>query len=342
MDQVAGILLCMLGGVCVGIYLLPLKYSKSWTWENSWLVGAFFMFVLLPFAEARIFVPNFVEIFRAANPRDLWMVFIFGLVQGTGALAFTYGTVLMGLSLGYSLMISLIACTGVLVPLVLGHPGQIPTVGGITVIAGVVMLIVGVILSGKAGRLRERAAGASTKIRNFTLAILVALYAGFANSFFYFSLEFQKGLKALAITQFGVKESLWPVLNVIPLFVGMFSISLVYCLVKLAKQRTLTRYWKGPGLGWEYLLALGLGIVWYLGQGVCYAVGFTKLGSLGVPVGAAVFMGTMIVVSNLVGLRTGEWKMAEPKVLRLLYAAIVIEALGVAIVGLGNHFMVVS
>ena len=338
MYQVLGFSLCVLGGIGVGLFLLPLKYSKSWTWENSWLVGTVFMYLLLPLLEAWIFVPNFVEIFQAASSRDFLMIYVFGLVQGTGALAFTYGVTLMGLSLGYSLMISLMAVTGVVVPLVVGHPNQIPTLGGITLIAGVAVLILGVLFSGKAGRLRERGAGTAAKIRNFGLVIFISIYAGIANSFFYFTFEFQKGLKTIAIGQFGVKETLWPVLNVIPLFAGMFTINSVYCLIKMAKDGTLGNYWKPARLGREYFLALTIGILWFLGQGICYTVGFTMLGNLGVPVGAAVFLGTMIVVSNLTGLRTGEWKLAEPKVLRLMYTGIVLVILAVALVGAGNHF----
>jgi len=266
------------------------------------------------------------------------MIYVFGLVQGTGALAFTYGTTLMGLSLGYSLMISLIAATGVMVPLIIGHPEQLHQVGGLTLIVGVMLLIIGVIFSGLAGRLRERAAGTGAKLRNFGVAIVIALYSGFANSFFYFSFEFQKGLKTIATQQFGVKETLWPVVNVVPLFAGMFTINLAYCLLKMTKDGTLKNYWRGSRLGLEYILALSIGIFWFLGQGVCYTTGFTMLGSLGVPVGAALFMGAMIVVSNLLGLKTGEWAQASPKILRLMYVGIVLEVLAVAVVGLGNHF----
>jgi hypothetical protein len=338
MEQVLGIFLCMLGGIGVGVFLLPLKFSKSWKWENSWLVGASFMYLVLPLIEAKIFVPGFLNIFRAANPRDIGMIYVFGLVQGTGALAFTYGTTLMGLSLGYSLMISLIATTGVLVPLVIGHPEQIRTTGGVTLMIGVATLILGVCFSGRAGRLREQAAGSQAKMRNFGVAILITLYSGVANSFFYFSFEFQKGLKAIATQQFGVKEALWPVVNVVPLFAGMFTINLIYCLFKMAKDRSFKNYWEGNRLGLEYFLAISIGLFWFIGQGVCYTVGFTMLGSLGVPVGAAIFMGAMIVISTLLGLKTGEWAHASPKILRLMYVGIVLEVLAVFIVCLGNHF----
>jgi len=338
MEQILGIILCVLGGIGVGVFLFPLKFSKSWAWENSWLLATFFMYLLLPLIEAKLFVPDFLNIFRAASTRDVEMVYVFGLVQGTGALAFTYGTTLMGLSLGYSLMVSLNAVTGVMVPLILGHREQIPTAGGITLILGVVILIAGVTFSGKAGRRREQAAGASGKIRNFGVAILIALYSGFANSFFYFSFEFQKALKTIATQQFGVKETLWPIVNVVPLFAGMFTINLVYCLIKMASDGTLKNYWRANRRGAEYVLAISIAVCWFLGQGVCYTVGFTMLGSLGVPVGAAVFMGAMIVVSNLLGLKTGEWAQASPGIFRLMYVGIILEVVAVAIVGLGNHF----
>jgi hypothetical protein len=338
MHQAEGVLLCALAGAGVGLFLLPLKFSKSWAWENSWLLGALFMYLLSPIIEAKLLVPNFMDIYRAARVRDISMIYVFGLAQGSGSLAFTYGTTLMGLSLGYSLMISLIATTGVLVPLILGHPELIPTVGGITLIVGVAMLITGVVFSGFAGHRRERAAGTSSKIKNFGVAVLIALYSGVANSFFYFSFEFQKGIKDIAMAQFGVKEALWPIVNVVPLFAGMFTINLIYCVIKMAKDHTFSRYWKAKGLGREYTLGISIGLFWFLGQGVCYTVGFTMLGSLGVPVGAAVFMGSIILVSNLVGLRTGEWKLADARARQLMYTGLAFEILAVAVVGLGNHF----
>jgi L-rhamnose-H+ transport protein len=127
------------------------------------------MDLIFPLVEAQISVPGFLKIFRAANPRDIWVIYLFGLVQGTGVLAFTYRITLTGLSLDYSLMISLNAAVGVLVPLVAGHPGQILTTGGVTLIAGVAMLILGVCFSGKAGKLREGTAGAESKLHNFGL-----------------------------------------------------------------------------------------------------------------------------------------------------------------------------
>jgi L-rhamnose-H+ transport protein len=340
MEQVFGIFLCMLGGLGVGIFLLPLKFSKSWTWENSWLLGTLCMYLIFPLVEAQLFVPGFLNIFRAANSRDIWIIYLFGLVQGTGALAFTYGITLMGLSLGYSLMISLNAAVGVLVPLIVGHPEQILTTGGVALIVGVVVLILGVCFSGRAGQLRERAVGAQAKMSNFGLGILIALYSGIANSFFYFSFEFQKSLKTIATQQFGVKSELWPIVNVIPLFTGMFTINLAYCLFKLTKDHAFRNYWEGRGLVMEYFLAISIGLCWFLGQGVCYTMGFTMLGGLGVPVGAAIFMGAIIVVSTLLGLRTGEWAHASPRILRLMYTGIVLEVLAVFIVGFGNHFMI--
>ena len=74
MHQLSGVLLCMAGGIGIGVFLLPLKYSKNWAWENSWLLGSLFMYLILPVTEALIFVPRFLDVFRAANPHDTWMI----------------------------------------------------------------------------------------------------------------------------------------------------------------------------------------------------------------------------------------------------------------------------
>ena len=77
-------------------------------------------------------------------------------------------------------------------------------------------------------------------------------------------------------------------------------------------------------------------MLWFLGQGVAYAVGLTKLGHLGVSVGAALFMGFMIVISNVVGVKTGEWKGASVKAKKTLYTGLFVLVSAMVIMSVGT------
>jgi L-rhamnose-H+ transport protein len=339
---IIGSLLCMFGGLGVGSFLLPLKFSRAWRWENSWLVGAFFMYVLLPAATLFLVIPRFDEIYGQTPLKDLGMIYVFGLIQGTGSLIFTYGTTVMGLALGYALMIGCISLFGLLVPLFGAHLDRVTKLDGMTLLIGCAILVLGIGLSGWAGLQREAIKGepgAATgqKKLNIPLMVVVVLWSGFANAMFYFTFEFQQSMKTLALSQYNVPLYAWGFLNTLPFFLGMFTINLILTTTKMARDKSLKNYWSGSGLGREYLLGASIGILWYVGQGVGYTMGQAVLGPLGVAVGAALFMGTMMIVSNVLGVRTGEWKGVPGATMRKLYIALVLLVVAMSVIAVGNY-----
>jgi L-rhamnose-H+ transport protein len=289
-----------------------------------------------------LLVPRFFEIYSLTPRKDLWMIYLFGLIQGTGSLVFTYGTSLMGISLGYALMIGCIALVSLLVPLFAAHADRLAKVDGITLLIGCVILLAGVSLSGIAGLERERrkqstGEGANRKKASVILLAFVVLWAGIANAMFYFTFEFQKSMKMMAIEQFHVPAFAWGFLNIVPFFLGMFTINLFITGGRMIKDNTLRNYWSAPELGREYSLAVGIGVVWYLSQGVGYTAAQAMLGPLGVPVGGGLFMGTIIASSNLLGIYTGEWKGCAPGTMRKSYVALGLLIVAMAVIALGNY-----
>ncbi len=342
MAFIFGSLFCMLGGIGVGSFLLPLKFSKNWRWENSWLVGTFFMYVLLPIAALFILIPSFSEIYAQTPWKDLGMIYLFGLIQGTGALVFTYGTTVMGLALGYALMIGCISLFSLLVPLFGAHLDRVTKLDGVTLLIGCFILIVGIGLSGLAGLERESVLGkseAGTKRKKLSvpLVIIIVLWSGFANAMFYFTFEFQQSMKALAIEHYHVPAYAWGFLNTLPFFLGMFTINFVLTVPKMIKDGSLQNFWSAPGRTREYLLGASIGVLWYLGQGVGYTAGQATLGPLGVAVGAALFMGTMMIVSNLLGVRTGEWAGVPRQTMRKVYIALALLVIAMVVIAVGNY-----
>jgi len=339
---IIGSLVCMFGGLGVGSFLLPLKFSRTWRWENSWLVGAFFMYVLLPAATLLLVIPRFGEIYGQTPLRNLGMIYLFGLIQGTGSLIFTYGITVMGLALGYALMIGCISLFGLLVPLFGAHLDRVTKLDGMTLLIGCAILVMGIGLSGWAGLQREAVKGQSgtatgQKKLNIPLMVIVVLWSGLANAMFYFTFEFQQSMKALALNQYNVPLYAWGFLNTLPFFLGMFTINLILTTTKMVRDKSLKNYWSASGLRREYLLGASIGVLWYVGQGVGYTIGQAVLGPLGVAVGAALFMGTMMVVSNVLGVRTGEWKGVPSVTMRKLHIALVLLVVAMSVIAVGNY-----
>ena len=343
MTAIIGSLLCVLAGVGVGSFLLPLKFSRTWRWENSWLVGALFMYVLLPLAGLALIVPQFRQVYAATPAKDLSMIYLFGVIQGTGAFVFTYGTTLLGLSLGYALMISCIALFGMLVPLFGAHLDRVAKLDGITLLVGAALLILGFGFAGSAGLAREAESraregpAAGPRALSIPLAAAVILWSGFANALYYFTFEFQQTMKGMAIERFGVAPFAWGFLNIVPFFLGMFTTNLLMTLWKMVREGTVRNYWSAEGLLREYGLGMAIGLTWYLGQGVAYPVAQALLGPLGVAVGAALFMGMIMVVSTVAGLRTGEWAGTSASTRRKLYSSLLVLIVAMSTIAIGNY-----
>jgi len=144
-------------------------------------------------------------------------------------------------------------------------------------------------------------------------------------------------MKDMAIHQYHIPAYDWGFLNVFPFFLGMFTTNFLLTFVKMLKDGTLKNYWSAPGLGREYLLAVAIGIPWYLGQGVGYPAAQAILGPLGVAVGAALFMGSIVIVSAGLGVATGEWQGVPSTTMRKLYIAIFLLVTAMSVISIGNY-----
>ena len=114
---------------------------------------------------------------------------------------------------------------------------------------------------------------------------------------------------------------------------GAFS-ACIYCAVQLTRKG-LWKNFGNPGTGFVLLLALVMAFL-HDGAIFLFGLGFPYLGDLGVPVGYPAFMSFAIIVGNVHGFRTGEWKGASARSIRWILAGIVILIIGVAILGRGN------
>ena len=107
-----------------------------------------------------------------------------------------------------------------------------------------------------------------------------------------------------------------------------------YCVYKLTVNKTWGHLCK-PGIGLTLVLALVMAIL-HDAAVLFFALGWVRLGDLGVPVGYPAFMSFAIIVGNFHGARTGEWKGASRKSIQWIIAGIVVLILGVVVLAQGN------
>jgi L-rhamnose-H+ transport protein len=180
-----GVILHATGGLAAASFYLPYKKVKGWAWENYWILGGFFSWIVAPFIAALLIIPNSFEIIRHVPLGTLFWTWFFGVLWGIGGLTFGLSMRYLGIALGYAIALGLCAAFGTLVPpLFRGDLSSIiRTVSGQVTLLGVFVCLVGITLSGKAGMNREKElseAQKKEKIKefNFLKGLCVALFSG--------------------------------------------------------------------------------------------------------------------------------------------------------------------
>ncbi len=166
MQVILGVIFHFIGGFASGSFYMPFKKVRNWSWESYWIVGGIFSWLVVPPLAAWLTIPNFWNIISSSGGTTLLYTYIFGLLWGIGGLTYGLGVRYLGVSLGSSIILGLCMVFGSLIPSVyyqfFPQTGK-DTIGliasskwGITVLAGLLVCILGIILCGKAGTMKEK------------------------------------------------------------------------------------------------------------------------------------------------------------------------------------------
>src|SRR5580692_648249 len=156
MDQAGeGFLILVVAGVMNASFTLPMKFTRNWNWENTWLVWTLFALVIFPPLAAFATIPHLGELYGEVAAGLVLTVAIFGAGWGIAQVLFGLAVDSIGIALTFSIVLGLSAAVGSLVPLFQLHADRVLTHGGIGIIAGVCIVLVGVTLCAVAGRKRE-------------------------------------------------------------------------------------------------------------------------------------------------------------------------------------------
>ena len=133
--MVTGLVYVFAAGILQGTFLLPMDFVRGWRWEQSWLAFSFFGMLVFNWLLTLSTLPHLVEIYQAASIGDLSRLSLFGLGWGLGAVLFGLGMARLGFSLGYPIIMGLIASMGALAPLIIFFPTALGTTKGILIVA---------------------------------------------------------------------------------------------------------------------------------------------------------------------------------------------------------------
>jgi L-rhamnose-H+ transport protein len=341
-----GVIFHWIGGLAAASFYIPYRGVKQWAWETYWLVGGFFSWIIAPAVSALVLVPGTLDILRHANGKVLFWAYFWGAMWGVGGLTFGLSVRYLGIALGYGVALGFCAVFGTLIPpAYAGQLGQIAgEPSGRFVLLGVGVCLAGIVISGLAGRSKERELTAEQKQGqivefNFVKGILVAIFAGVMSACMSFAFTAGKPIAEAAKANLLVQErwDLWqnlPVLVIVLL--GGFTTNLVWCVFLNVKNKTGAQYRQAttPLLP-NYLFSALAGVTWYL-QFFFYSMGTTKMGKYDFS-SWTLHMASIIIFSTLWGVALKEWKGTSRRTHRLIGLGLAVLIASTFIVGYGNY-----
>ncbi|SEG57410.1 L-rhamnose-H+ transport protein [Bryocella elongata] len=304
-SNMLGIGLALTGGLLVGNCMLPLRRIRRWPWECSWLVFSIVSLAVVPCLSAWIALPHWPAIYLSTNPSALLPPFLLGMGWGVAQVLFGLAVVRLGMALGFTLIVGLGTIFGTLIPFFAHHESNVSSKSTIMLFTACALMVLGVVLSGWAGRLRE-APTATEQSTSYGAGLLIAVIAGVLSSMLNLSLSFghplaQAALRNGAAPAFAVL-AVWPIA-----LAGGLIPNAGYSLYLLARHRTWSRF---KPLSPDLSLSILMGLLWITAVGV-YGLATYQLGRFGDSAGWAIYQVTMVVTACAVGVLTGEWKSAS-------------------------------
>jgi len=347
-EQILGFGLMLLGAVCGGSFGLPSKYVKEDTpWEVLW--GPFFLIVtiLIPVVVAPLVVNDLGGIYSRVGMATISAVFVCGLLWGLGSMTLGMSFAFIGLSLAYALNYGAQIVFGSMMPMCLFDADQILTPHGYVILAGVALCLVGVTVSGRAGILKDRSlkteslakedppAETAIKKPKMFIGLLIGVLSGVLCACYAVASAYAEPIGTEAVKDNSTWRAAWAVTAII-LWGGAVS-SCLYCIIQLTRNKTWG-YLAQPGAVRILLLAAVMAIL-HDAAIFFFGLGWINLGDLGVPVGYPVFMSFAIIVGNIHGFRTGEWKGASRQSVAWIISGVALLVVGVCLLTQGKAMM---
>jgi L-rhamnose-H+ transport protein len=361
MQVILGVIFHFIGGFASGSFYMPYKKVNGWHWESYWIVGGLFSWLIVPPLAACLTIPGFTEYITAAPADIIGFTLLFGVLWGIGGLTYGLGVRYLGVSLGSSIILGLCMVFGALIPSIYydfnpvaekdTFSMMIGSNWGLTVLGGLALCIVGIIICGKAGMMKERELSSATAKDThgavvkteykFALGMFVSIVSGVLSACFNFGLEAGASMAKAANEAWKLAhpdqgEFLYRnnVIYVVLLWGGLAT-NFIWCMVLNARNKSFGDYTnKQTPLLKNYLLCALAGTTWFL-QFFFYGMGESKLGN-----GASswiLHMAFIILVANMWGIISKEWNGVSSKTKQTIAIGIILIILSVLVVGRGNQ-----
>jgi L-rhamnose-H+ transport protein len=327
------LLYSVVAGIMNGSFALPTKHIKTWSFEHIWLNYSIWAFVLLPWLTVFLLNPEIGAVYKMMSSQTGLILLVGGFLFGAGQVCFALALNTIGLGLGFIINIGLGTALGFLLPLLTLHPEQTFSPAGITSLVGIFCIIIGLLVSYRAGQQRNKQkktdhSSQTLKKTAYSVGVLLAILAGVfsAGQNYVFALTSHMQQMALA----SGADSLVASIIIWPPFLTCSFIPYALYMLHLHRKNNSFKAYREPQLLRNAIFGIVMGLFWF-GSLTIYSKVSLMIGNLGPVVAWPLFMALIILTSNFWGWRHKEWADCSASVKRNALLAVGILVIAVAI-----------
>lgn len=333
--MIEGIILAIGAGLMLGLYALPEKFTKDFKFENTW--GLFFMLTmfLVPIVASITLINDFSNVFAAVPTDVLFKMAGASVLWGIGVMMWGKAINHIGLSLGFSLFIGTVILVGSILPFLVDDLPPQNTF--LTILAGLAVVLIGVLFNAKAGLTREKdeeKTNSNEGKGSMVTGILIAVVGGLLATGFSYANAVGRPFIHEACQAAGNPEWVTAVGVMFPIFISGGIVMAAYFAWQLSAKKAWGDF-KTPNFSKNFMLILVMAIFHYAASAL-FAFAAFKLGEIGNTVGYAIFNTACVATAIVSGIVTGEWLKASAKAKNYLYLSLACMIVGIIIIAVGN------
>jgi len=330
-----GIATLIIAGVTNASFTMPMKYTRKWAWENTWLAWTLFALVVLPLAAALVTIPNLSMVYRSASPDIILEVCAFGAGWGVAQVFFGLAVEMIGITLAFSVVLGTSAAVGSLIPMVSLHREYLNSTAGFAVLGSIALVLLGVTLCAAAGTMREKPTAKSISSqertsRGLLLAILCGLGASSMNFGVAFGTPLVEVARSFGTNRLNAINAVW-----LPLILAGAVPNVIYCVWLMKRNRSGFKYRVGHS---HWALAAMMAVLWF-GSTLLYGLAASQLGTWGPILGWPLFMSLIVITATVLGMFTGEWKDCGPLPIRIQWTGVTVLVLAIFILAGSTRYL---
>ncbi|MEP3210643.1 MAG: L-rhamnose/proton symporter RhaT [Maribacter sp.] len=329
-----GILLAIFAGLMLGLYALPEKFTKDFKYENTWSLFFLLTMFVVPIIASVTFINGFSDVF-GNMPTAIWIkMALTSFLWGIGVMMWSKAINHIGLSLGFSLFIGTVILVGSLLPFIVDGLPQNNVL--LFILLGIVIVLIGVILNGKAGLIREKdeeKQGGDAEEKNkksMTTGILIAVIGGLLATGFSYANAAGATYLHEALKHYDNPDWVTGVAVMFPIFISGGIVMAAYFLWQLSAKNAWGDF-KTSSFGKNFFLILIMAVFHYAASAL-FGYAASKLGAAGNTVGYAIFNTSAVATAIVSGLITKEWVKASSKARLALYGGLACMIIGIVII----------